>query len=139
MATFVANRGECLDRLGRHEEARLAYRGALAIEERAFGQQSTVLAYPLAGLGQSYLAEHRPAAALAPLERAWQIRESHETDTALVAETDFALAQALWEAGGDQARAVRLATSALKLYAARPNFADQAGAAARWLATHKPG
>jgi tetratricopeptide (TPR) repeat protein len=139
VATFISNKGESLDRLGRHEEARAAYHRALASEERAYGPESTVVAYPLAGLGESYLAEHRPGAAVAPLERAWRIRDGHENNAALVAETSFALGQALWGSGGDRQRALRLAAGAEKVYAARPGFAAQAAEVARWLGARNPG
>ena len=139
VATFISNKGESLDKLGRHEEARAAYRQALSIEERAYGADSTIVAYTLAGMGQSYLSEHRPAAAVAPLERAWRIRDLHENDVALVAETSFALARALWESGGDRDRALRLATSAHKAYLQRPAFASRADDVTRWLAARHPG
>jgi eukaryotic-like serine/threonine-protein kinase len=117
VATFVSNKGETLDRLGRHGEARAAYQRALAIEERAYGEQSTNLGYPLTGLGESYLADHQPAAAIAPLERAQRIREGREKDSTLVAETNFTLARALWEAGIDRERALGLAAAARAAYA----------------------
>jgi tetratricopeptide (TPR) repeat protein len=139
VATFISNKGESLDRLGRHEEARAAYQRALASEERAYGPESTVVAYPLAGLGESYLADHRPAAAVVPLERAWRIRDGHENDAALVAETGFALGRALWESGGDRERAIRLAADAEKVYAGRPVLAAQAAEVARWLGARAPG
>ena len=139
VATFISNKGESLDKLGRHEEARAAYRQALSIEERAYGADSTIVAYPLAGLGQSYLAEHLPAAAVAPLERASRIRDLHENDTALVAETSFALARALWESGGDRERALRLAAGAHKAYLRQPAFASRADDVTRWLAARHPG
>jgi tetratricopeptide (TPR) repeat protein/tRNA A-37 threonylcarbamoyl transferase component Bud32 len=133
VATFVSNEAEGLDRLGRHEEARAAYQRALAIEERGYGPDSTNLAYPLTGLGLSYLADHHPALALAPLERARRIREAHETDALLIADTDFALARALWEAGADRGRAMQLAESAEKAYGQKPMFAARTAEIDRWL------
>jgi tetratricopeptide (TPR) repeat protein len=134
VATFIANEGETLDHLGRHGEARAAYQRALVIEERAYGAESTNLAYPLTGLGQSYLADHQAAAAIAPLERARRIRQAHEKDTALVAETSFTLARALWESGAARDRALRLAGEARDAYARSPSSAERAIGIDRWLA-----
>jgi eukaryotic-like serine/threonine-protein kinase len=132
-ATFMANEAESLDQLGRHDEARATYRRALAIEERGYGPESTNLAYPLTGLGVSYLSDHHPALAVAPLERARRIREAHETDPLLIADTNFALARALWEAGQDRGRALRLAEGAGKVYGQKPIFAARAAEIDRWL------
>jgi len=143
VATFLSNEAETLDRMGRHEEARAGYRRALAIEERGYGADSTNLAYPLTGLGLSYLADRHPEAALGPLERANRLRAVHEPDPLLVAETQFALARALWESGGDRARAVRLAETAEKLYGDKPMFAartaERIAEIDRWLDSRNRG
>ncbi len=139
VATFMSNEAESLDRLGRHEEARAAYQRALAIEERGYGPDSTNLAYPLTGLGLSYLADHHPALAVAPLERARRIRQAHETDPLLVADTDFALARALWDAGVDRTRALRLAAAAQKAYGQQPVFAARTAEIEHWLDPRLPG
>ena len=132
VATFISNKGETLDHLGRHAAARAAYQQALAIEERAYGPDSTVVAYPLTGLGESFLADHRPGEARAPLERAARIRQAHEADRAMVAETDFALARALQGSNADRSRADELALSAEKAYAAIPHGASKAQEIDHW-------
>ncbi|HSS38630.1 MAG TPA: serine/threonine-protein kinase [Polyangia bacterium] len=132
-AKFMANEAESLDKLGRRDEARATYRRALTIEERGYGPESTNLAYPLTGLGVSYLSDRQPALAVAPLERARRIREAHESDPLLVADTNFALARALWDAGQDRERAVRLAEGAGKVYGQKPTFAARAAEIDRWL------
>ncbi len=132
-ATFMANEAESLDQLGRRDEARATYQRALAIEERGYGPDSTNLAYPLTGLGVSYLSDHQPALAVAPLERARRIREAHESDPLLLADTNFALARALWDAGQDRERALRLAEGAGKAYGQKPTFAARAAEIDRWL------
>jgi eukaryotic-like serine/threonine-protein kinase len=135
VATFISNKGETLGRLGRYGEARAAYQRALSIEERTYGAESTNLAYPLTGLGQSYLADHQPAAAVAPLERARRIREAHEKDVALVAETDFSLARALWETDTARDRALRLAGTARAAYARSPASSVRLQEIDRWLSS----
>jgi len=133
VATFLSNEAETLDRMGRHEEARAGYRRALAVEERGYGADSSNLAYPLTGLGLSYLTDHHAAAAVPPLERAHRIRAAHESDPLLLAETEFALARALWESGADRTRAVRLAETAAKVYGGKPLFAARSAEIDRWL------
>ncbi len=135
VATFISNKGETLDKLGRHTEARTAYERALTIEERTYGTESTNLAYPLTGLGESYLADHQPAAAIVPLERAQRIRAAHEKDPALCAETDFGLARALWETNTTRDRALRLAAEARAAYAHSPTAAPRLVEIDRWLST----
>ena len=138
VATFISNKGETLDRVGRHAAARAAYQQALRIEERGYGPESTNVAYPLTGLGESFLADHHPSEARAPLERAARIRQASETDAALVAETNFALARALRGANVERARADRLATDAEKTYARIPSAAAKAEEIASWVAEAPP-
>jgi eukaryotic-like serine/threonine-protein kinase len=144
VATFISNKGETLARMGRPAEARAAFQRALIIEERTYGAESTNLAYPLTGLGESYLADHQPGAALAPFERAQRIRAAHERDAALLAETDFGLARALWETNTGRDRALRLAAEARAAYARSPSLlapgsaaqvAEQVAEIDRWLST----
>jgi hypothetical protein len=60
-----------------------------------------------------------------------------EKDPILLAETRFALAQAVWESGGDGAHAVSLAATARKEYAAE-HASSELGKVDAWLAAHKP-
>jgi tetratricopeptide (TPR) repeat protein len=138
VGTFISNRGETLDHLGRRAAARADYQEALQIEERGYGPESTNIAYPLTAMGESFLADGRAREARAPLERAAKIRQAHEPDGALVAETNFALARALREGRGDRARAEALARGAEKTYAGLPAFAGRAREVAAWLAEADP-
>jgi serine/threonine protein kinase len=117
LATQLNNRGEILAALGRPREARQSFEQARIIWERELGLDDRNLAYALTGIGQTYLAEDDAGSALAPLERAFKIREVHETDPAQRAETSFALARALWEANRDRARARGLAEQARQGFA----------------------
>jgi tetratricopeptide (TPR) repeat protein len=130
-ATAIDNRGELLFRLGRLQEARDTFEEALKVE-----QSERLLAEPLTGLGKVRIAQGEPNGALAPLERALRIRNALENDPSGVAETRFALARALWETGDDRARAVSLATTAQKEYAAE-HASPELGEVDAWLATHK--
>jgi hypothetical protein len=84
---------------------------ALAIWEGTAGREHPDVAYALQGLGDTHLAAGRPADAIAPLERALTIRAAGSVPDDL-AETRFALARALWDAGRDRPRARTLAGEA---------------------------
>jgi hypothetical protein len=85
-------------------------------------------------LGESLLALGNAGDAVGPLERALAIRgEEREPDQARLADTAFALAQALWEGGGDRVRAQRLAVEAHALDKALDR-ATEVQAIEAWLA-----
>jgi hypothetical protein len=80
----------------------------------------------LTGIGEAELALGRPAASLAPLERALAFRSAHAGDSVERADTEFALARALAATvttvvesarAARAARARTLATSARDAYA----------------------
>jgi len=134
----LSNRGDVLSDLGRREEARSDYQGALLRFERAFvGDDDLRASFPLTGLGKLDLAEGHIASAIATLERALRIRERSGADSRYLAETRFALAQALWRQGGEQSRARSLALQARAGYASLPLLASQRDQVADWL-THHP-
>jgi tetratricopeptide (TPR) repeat protein len=136
VATQLSNRGEILNALGRYRDARRSFEAARIIWERELGLDHRNLAYVLTGIGESYLSERDAVSALAPLERAWKIREAKETEPARRGETRFALARALWDSERDRPRAEGLALGAREAYA-------QAGDKAKvsdiegWLAQRK--
>jgi serine/threonine protein kinase/tetratricopeptide (TPR) repeat protein len=117
LATQLNNRGEILNALGRSRDARTSFEKARIVWERELGLDNRNLAYALTGIGASYLSEGDASNAIVPLERAFKIREAHETDPSRRAETRFALARALWEAGRDHLRARSLAEQARGSYA----------------------
>jgi serine/threonine protein kinase/tetratricopeptide (TPR) repeat protein len=116
VATQLSNRGEILNALGRYREARQSFERARIIWERELGLDHRDLGYVLTGIGESYLSERDALSALAPLERAWKIREAKETGPARRGETRFALARALWDSERDRARATELAHGARDAY-----------------------
>jgi eukaryotic-like serine/threonine-protein kinase len=116
LATGFSNRGEILNDLGRYRDARRSFESARILLERELGLECRNLGYVLTGIGESYLGERDPVSALAPLERAWKIREAKETAPEQQGETRFALARALWDAEGDRARAGLLAQGARERY-----------------------
>jgi serine/threonine protein kinase/tetratricopeptide (TPR) repeat protein len=134
----LGNYGEILNALGRPAEARRVFERARITWEREVGPESRSLAYPLTGIGLSYLAESNPGNALAPLERAFTIRKSQETNPAKRAETAYALARALWESNRDKARARTLADEARSDYQ-RARAKAKVVEVEKWLQAHEPG
>ena len=140
-AQFRSNRGEILNLLGRPAEAIEMFQKAIALFKGAIKEDGLFFSYPLTGLGQSYLRLGKPAAAVAVLERAMQIRDREEPSIANRSETQFALGRALWESGGDRARAVALATKARDGYAKSPGpmASVEVSEVETWLAHHTLG
>ena len=101
-------------------------RRALTVWETQVGSSHPYLGYPLTAIGRAALALARPKDAVAPLERALRLRETGEADAVLLAETRFALARALWDAGADRARALALAMRARDVYAPAGDAKDTA-------------
>jgi len=117
LAICLSNGGEMLNALHRYGEARKAFEKAFAIWEHEFGSDNVNLGYALTGIGLSWLGEEKSTEALAPLERAYLLREQHEPETSRLAETGFALARALWDSKRDRSRALSLAERARQKYA----------------------
>lgn len=86
--------------------------------------------------GDAYLSSGRAAKAVDPLERSLALRTTEATNPIDVAETRVLLGRALWDAGGDRARAVMLISQARDAYSARPELKKEGGKAEQWLATH---
>jgi tetratricopeptide (TPR) repeat protein len=104
--------GQVLVEAGRPTEALGYFERALRLRQNKLGARHPELAFPLTGQGEALLKLGRPAEALAPLERALSVRQTSAVPPVELAETRFALARALWEAGGDKERARRLAQEA---------------------------
>jgi eukaryotic-like serine/threonine-protein kinase len=111
-ALTLHNIGNVFNLQGQYAEALPYFRKALAIGEKALGAEHPDVARDLTTVGDIERRLGRPTRALGLLERALKIMESQELEAGLVAQTRFALAQTLWEAGGDRDRALRLARQA---------------------------
>jgi len=136
VAAVISNEGEYLAALGRPAEALPLFRQALADWEAALGPDFRFLAYPLTGLGRALLALGHPRDARAPLERALRIREQGEPRPVERAETEFALAQALW-AEGQRRRARDLAAAARDEYARVTPARRQLAEVVTWITSHR--
>jgi tetratricopeptide (TPR) repeat protein len=87
------------------------YRRALGMHEKALGPKHPDVADDLTGIGDTELALGRPRDAIAPFERALEIRNGRGApqDTA---EAQLSLARALWRVTGEEARTRELLLSA---------------------------
>jgi tRNA A-37 threonylcarbamoyl transferase component Bud32/tetratricopeptide (TPR) repeat protein len=137
---FIHHRvADALRRLGRVDEALVEDRRALELGERFYHADDPTQMLALLGIGRDLMLLGRAQEARAPLERALQIGEAHRQSDELV-DFQLALAQALWDGGGDRARAHALAVKARD--AARPLAPRSAAAKAqldeilRWIAAH---
>jgi tetratricopeptide (TPR) repeat protein len=127
--------GAYLD-VGRAADALPLFERALAVWEKA-SATSPRNAFALTGMGQALVALGTADRAVAPLERALSLRQE-KAELYLRAETELALADALWKSGGDHRRARKLAEAAKA-------DDEQAGAAGKedlvkaraWLAAHR--
>ncbi|HEY2903387.1 MAG TPA: serine/threonine-protein kinase [Polyangia bacterium] len=135
---IMSNRGEILNAIGQPLEGLRASQESLRIFAGILPADKAWNAFPLTGMGYALLALSRSKEALDPLERALKIREKAEAGPREMAQTRFALAQALWQSGGSRPRAVSLAR------VARADYVRQGSEAAKvserqivsWLASH---
>jgi tetratricopeptide (TPR) repeat protein len=129
------DRGDALIALGKPAEAETDYRRSLEIL-----RVDVARAHPIHGLGESRVALGKPAAALPYFEDALRIRRRDETDRLfgqmLTGDTEFALARALWDSGGDRRRAISLALAA-KVRFSPLKRRERALQVQEWLATHQ--
>ena len=131
VATSLLNLGLVLGALGHSEEARSRFSRALALQEKAFGSESPDLTEFLLAWGTFLLVDQaRPVQALPLLERA-----SRLAPPASGPEARFLLARALWDAGKDRPRAVKLALEAQQDWRRGPS--PRLTEVSRWLALHR--
>jgi tetratricopeptide (TPR) repeat protein len=133
--------GRTLEAAERPEQARESHARALQMWERTRGKDHPDLAFALTSLGLLDVHAGDPTTAVERLERALKLRGGRGLDPALLAHTQFALAQALHATGGDHPRARELATKARDTFA-KGKHPDPTAAKAveQWLdvATRSP-
>jgi tetratricopeptide (TPR) repeat protein/tRNA A-37 threonylcarbamoyl transferase component Bud32 len=136
-AMLQSVRGEALVALGRGAEAEAAFSISLRIARAYPKEMERLLSGPLQGLGNARLLQGSAASAVPVLEEALRIREGHSPNDNILAETQFSLARALWDAGGDRKRSLRLARQALKTFGSH-QFPRRERAIVQWLADRDP-
>ncbi|WP_244238635.1 protein kinase domain-containing protein, partial [Corallococcus terminator] len=124
--------GMCLLALGRFDEALRVYEEALAMK-RQVAPDDESLQYSHDGVGQALLGLGRAKDAIAPLRRAVGYPSIPE---AILAESGFALAKALWDAG-EPVPARQEAETARERFT-RATREAQAAQVTSWLQAHPP-
>ncbi|RKH95738.1 serine/threonine protein kinase [Corallococcus sp. AB038B] len=123
--------GMCLLALGRDDEALRVYEEALATKQQVAPAGDETFQYSQDGVGQALLGLGRAKDAIAPLRLA--VAYPSMPDGTL-AESGFALARALWEAGERQP--ARQEAEAARARFVRATREPEAATVARWLETH---
>jgi tetratricopeptide (TPR) repeat protein/tRNA A-37 threonylcarbamoyl transferase component Bud32 len=135
VALVLVNLGEVLNALGLHDEARRAFERSLQIWLDS-GAGDFYQAFSVTGLGESYLAQHRPGEARPQLERAVRMREASDPDPGRLGEARFALARALWPEADERPRARHLAEQARADYRRQPGARAKLDEITSWLSRH---
>ncbi|XHF22507.1 tetratricopeptide repeat protein [Corallococcus interemptor] len=123
--------GMCLLALGRHDEALRVYEEALATKQQVAPPGDETFQYSQDGVGQALLGLGRAKDAIAPLRLAVAYPSMPD---ATLAESGFALARALWEAGEKQPARQEAETARARFV--RATREPEAATVARWLETH---
>jgi tetratricopeptide (TPR) repeat protein len=134
IADALDTTGHALVGLGRYDEGIARYERAVAVLEKSAGSSHPNVAKHRSALGEALVAAGQAKRALAPLEQALATRLAPGIAPLELAETRFATARALWDAGGDKKRARTLAEAARDAYARAGS--RSLGDVERWLAAH---
>jgi eukaryotic-like serine/threonine-protein kinase len=138
VASALCSLGELHHELGALEEAQQLFARALSIRERAFDTDHPDTAAVLTGLAEVVLERGRVGESTQLLERALTIRMQDGIPDTDLAETQSALARALW-ARGDRDRAIELARAARGVFRdAGEGWASSRAQVEAWLAEHAP-
>jgi eukaryotic-like serine/threonine-protein kinase len=132
------NRGETLVALHRLQEAEEEFHEVFNSLQKASPVGDLLWAYPLSGLGTVALESGRLRSAIMFLEQTLRLRSRSWVPAGELAETEYALARALWQAGHDRARAVRLAERALADYRSLPESDTEVATITTWLQGRRP-
>ncbi len=139
VAMSLFNLAEVRGEMGAYDDARALHRRALGIYEVKQGATHPAVAHSLDRLAAMFLAEERPRDALPLLERSVAIYEQYPGQQPGEAVARLDLARALIETGGDAARAVAEAETALAQHReAGQGDAEAVAAVEAWLARHRP-
>lgn len=109
---FLNNLAASLMLTGSFSEAEDRYRDVMARQQRVLGPNHRGTISSRLGLGATLQRQDRAAEAVPVLEEALSIAEDVEFQIDNYAQIEFELAQAVWDAGKDEARAMTLVNSA---------------------------
>jgi tetratricopeptide (TPR) repeat protein len=124
-------------REGKSAEALAQAERAIAVLEKSSAPDEKSLAYFRGMAGRALLGLSRTGAAQVELEAALAGQEKTRSDPAAIAETRFALAQALWSSPRERPRARHLAQEARNTIAAEPTLVAKRAEMDAWIAAHR--
>jgi len=119
---------------GRPREAISLEIRSIAMFDKMLGPDHPDLAEPLSGLGELYLAGHRPVLAIVPLERVLALPDLRPIDQAPIR---FMLARALVQSHRDGKRARQLAIEARDAYGSDAQYESERAQINAWLAAQR--
>ncbi len=124
--------------LRRYPEAVATYRRAIALHENTVGPDHPFTAMSRVGLGQALIASGDAKGAIPDLERALTAMDANHATAPQLGLARLFLARALWDGGGDRARAKQLAAQAKLDFGDAADRGSVEGRAelAQWLASH---
>ncbi|HEY8210939.1 MAG TPA: serine/threonine-protein kinase [Myxococcaceae bacterium] len=117
----------------RYQDALATYQRSLEIKQQVLAPDDQIVSYSFDGIGQSLLGLGRPEEARPMLEKALAIRGKDPVD---LADTQYALARALWQLGQQKAAALKYGEQALKNYQSAGK-AERAVEVEGWLAKRR--
>ncbi|PTL81913.1 serine/threonine-protein kinase [Vitiosangium sp. GDMCC 1.1324] len=106
--------------LGQASRALAIFEKEQPLFEKTMGADTPVGVLPLEGKGEALQRLGRATEAIAVLERVLRVVESHPVRPAYRASTQFAMARALWDAGQQPERALKLAQTARATFSRAP-------------------
>ena len=139
VAIALTNFGATLQGEHKAAEALAAFERALAINDKRFGPGYVDSFDALLGKGKALTALGRPKDALPSIEQALTIATTGDPSEWSAADARFALAEALWDSGGDRTRARALAAEARKGMTTVSDSTAQRDLAEidAWIAAHR--
>lgn len=132
VAATMDELGMCLIALKRHDEALKTFQDALAMKQKLLGEEHPDLSYSYDGIGQALLAAGKAQDAIEPLKKALTYED---TEPEALAQSEFALAKALWDSGKDPEQARDVARQARERYV-KLKKDPQVTEISTWLGTH---
>ena len=141
IATVLGSIGTVLLRSGELEQATTTLEQAVARFEATVGPEHRSIAPVLSALGEAWTERGRPELGRPALERALVIRQGRGEDPFDLADTQFALARALWSDESQRPRARELARQAHDVYSTGSERAvrhrERLPHVRQWLALHR--
>jgi tetratricopeptide (TPR) repeat protein/predicted Ser/Thr protein kinase len=139
IATPLSNLGNVHREKGEYDLANQKYARALDMLEEGLEADHAQVAVPLLGLGETAIERGETVEAVAYLERATRIMEAADSNPARLARARFLLADALWQVGAEEQRALVLAGQSRTALAEMGSpGADELVDVERWLSERQP-